>query len=81
LCELVDARKMYGCNLSFIQNQHISANGCVHREREKEREIFIPSSKETSFDRNHMFTQKQVILPWDVLGLESALGFVASDTG
>jgi hypothetical protein len=51
------------------------------REREKEREIFIPSSKETSFDRNHMFTQKQVILPWDVLGLESALGFVASDTG
>jgi len=48
-----------------------------HRERER----FIPSSKETSFDRNHMFTQKQVILPWDVLGLESALGFVASDTG
>ena len=34
LCELVDARKMYGCNLSFIQNQHISANGCVpQRER------------------------------------------------
>ena len=51
------------------------------REKEREREIFIPSSKETSFDRNHMFTQKQVILPWDVLGLESALGFVASDTG